>query len=235
MLPGATVTYTIGRRTPGGLAVAGKLAADFLVAMYLDGVPASVSPSWAEIGRNGSWQEYACGLVLPATKGQVKLTWQVVAGYDQLSPSADQFALLNNDDDALAAIIASPIVSVVNAGGPQGDIALRLVKNTYAPIAFTVRDQAGNPINLSAYNNPIFAVKNKAQTVLAYSQSSGITMSAGGLVTIGVPETASFYAQLTTGVDQISLYYTLLADEAADTAKTRCLARGPLSVVRTEA
>lgn len=236
-LPGDTVTYTIGRRTPGGRPVAGKLAADFHVGMYLNGAPAAVSPSWAEIGVDGSWQEYACGLVLPATKGRVKITWQpTYPSLDQLSPTSDQFALLNNDLDSIGSIITSPIVSVVNAGGPQGDVALRLVKNTYAPIAFTVRDQAGNPINLSGYTTPIFAVKNKAQATLAYSQSSGITMTSAGLVTIAVPEGATFYAQLTpAGTDQITLYYTLLADEAGDATKTRCLARGPLAVVRTEA
>jgi hypothetical protein len=111
---------------------------------------------------------------------------------------------------------------------------LRLVKSTYVPISFTVRNATGAVVDLSGYNAGDFSVRSQNQTTTTYSQTTGITMTSGGLVTIAVPENAGFYAALTTGADAVELYWDFVADESSDAAKTRCLARGRLQLLRTE-
>lgn len=139
------------------------------------------------------------------------------------------------DLDSVAAVISAPIVSVVSAGGPQGDITLRGCKGDYVPVSFTVTDQSGAAINLSAYTLPTFGVKSKDQTTTTYSLAgAAITMSSAGLVTIAIPESAGFWAALTTGVDEISLRFSFEANEGGDATKTRTLARGPFIVMRKE-
>ena len=53
-----------------------------------------------------------------------------------------------------------------------------------------------------------------AHHLAGFIADSSLTLTAGGLVTIAIPETASFYALLTTGVNEISLFHSFRADQA---------------------
>lgn len=219
-------------QTDAGAANTGKVLGDLSYAFSLDGVVTAITPTLTEGATIGTWRRYTFNFTAPATTGEliVKLDPDDgVLAYDVIADSVVQY-----DMDAIASLLTSPVIATLTSGGPSGDTTLRLVKSTYVPITFTVRDATGAAVDLSGYNAADFAIRSKDQTTTSYSQTSGITMTAGGLVTIAVPENASFYAALTTGIDSVELYWDFVADEASDTAKTRCLARGKLQLMRTE-
>ncbi len=245
MQPGGTYSSTIRRRTIASVPSLGKALADFTIGAYYSGVLASVAPAISYVGVNGIYAVYKIDVVVPAGEGVLDLTFQAANGTDIITPGERQVEIEAYDLSALAAIFAVPIVSVVTNGGPQGDISIRVVANRYSPVAFTVRDTSGAAFDLSGWNNAKFGVQNAAQSVVAspyvlpYLQTTGITMTAGGLVTIAIPETASFFgaltaALITAGTYQTDLYWELFADDASDTAKTRCLARGLITILRAE-
>jgi hypothetical protein len=241
VIPGDTVEFVISRRSPAGRPVADKVTADFAFGAFHNGDAAAVSPTITDLETNGTWRRYKCAVVLPATKGIFELFPRPTIGLDQVEPAGGiRFDYQTADIDSVYNLLAVPIVSVVDAGGPLGDIALRCVRDTYTPIAFSVKDQAGTAIDLSGYLDPVFAVASQDQATTTYTQNTGITMLASGLVTIAIPETATFFTALpdpwnTATGDEKVLYWTLIANEGGDAAKTRCLARGRLTILRNEA
>jgi hypothetical protein len=232
MIVSASQVVDIYWQTDAGAPATGKALADLNYAFSLSGVVTSITPVLAEGATTGAWRRYTLTFTAPATVGQLILKMSPTAGvlaYDTIVDDVVLYSL-----DAIAALLSSPVIATLTSGGPSGDTQLRVVKNTYVPVSFTVRDAIGTAVDLSAYSNGRFAIKSKDQTTTTYSQTTGITMTAGGLVSIAIPEGSTFYAALTTGVDSVNLYWDFVADEAADTAKTRCLARGQLVLMRTE-
>ena len=237
VIPGDTIKALILAQTYAGVAKTGLTLSDLTVSGTLNGAAASISAALTEVDTIGAWRRYKLEFVVPALSGVSIFT--VTAQPVSTSYYLDTLRVVDGEIEAIDltsiyGIISAPVVSVVNAGGPAGDIPLRLVKSTYVPISFSVTDQTGAVIDLSGYDTPVFGIKSKNQTTTTYSQSSGITMTAGGLVTIAVPESASFYTALATGEDEASLYWSFVANEAATATMTRCLARGTLSVIRSE-
>jgi len=219
-------------QTDAGAAATGKVIGDLTYKITLDGVDAGITPTLTTVATVGNWRLYTLGLTAPATAGQLVIHLEPDDGHLSYDTISDDVVLYSPDD--IIALITSPVVATLTSGGPSGDTTLRLVKSTYVPIVFTVRDATGTVVDLSGYNGADFSIRSKDQTTTTYSQTTGIAMTAGGLVTIEVPEAASFYAALTTGVDSIELYWDFVADEAATATKTRCLARGRLILMRTE-
>lgn len=234
MIAGAAQSLVIGRQDAAGAPSTGKVLADFTIAFYLDGVVVAVTPTVTELTTVGTFRQYRLSFTAPATVGRLTVVVEPASGTDLLSWREWHEPVELYSTDALAALVAAPVVSVITAGAPSNDVALRVVKNDYAPLSLTVRDQAGNAINLSGYTGAIFCILDRAQAATRYQQTTGITLGAGGAVTIAVPETANFYSLLTTGQDTITLYFTLKADEAGDATRTRTLARGTITVLRTE-
>lgn len=219
-------------QTDAGAAATGKVIGDLTYKITLNGVDAGITPTLTSVATVGTWRLYTLGLTSPATAGQLVIHLEPNSGHLSYDTIADDVVLY--DSDAILALITSPVIATLTSGGPSGDTTLRLVKSTYALIAFTVRDATGAVVDLSGYNAGDFSIRSQNQTTTVYSQTTGITMTAGGLVTIAVPEGAGFYAALTTGIDSVELYWDFVADQASDTAKTRCLARGRLLLLRTE-
>jgi hypothetical protein len=219
-------------QTAAGAAATGKVIGNLTYKITLNGADAGITPTLTEGATVGSWRLYTLNLTAPATAGQLVIHLEPndgVLSYDSISDEVTRYSA----DDVLS-LATSPVIATLTSGGPSGDTTLRLVKNTYVPISFTVRDATGAAVDLSGYDAGDFSVKSKDQTTTTYSQTTGISMTAGGLVTIAVPDNASFYSALTTGADAVELYWDFVADEASDTAKTRCLARGRLQLLRTE-
>jgi hypothetical protein len=219
-------------QTDAGAAATGKVIGDLTYSITLDGVDAGITPTLTEGATVGTWRLYTLGFTSPATVGQLVISLEPDDGHLKYDTISDDVVLYSADD--VLSLVTSPVIATLTSGGPSGDTTLRLVKSTYVPIAFTVRDATGAAVDLSGYNAGDFSIRSKDQTTTTYSQTTGISMTAGGLVTIAVPENASFYAALATGVDAVELYWDFVADEASDTAKTRCLARGRLQLLRTE-
>jgi len=232
MIASAAQVIPIYWQTAAGAAATGKVIGDLTYKITLDGADAGITPTLTSVATVGSWQLYSLGFTAPATVGQLVVHMEPDDGALSYDTITDDVTLYSSDD--VLALVTSPVIATLTSGGPSGDTTLRLVKSTYVPIAFTVRDATGAAVDLSGYNAGDFSVRSQNQTTTTYSQTTGITMTAGGLVTIAVPENASFYAALTTGVDAVELYWDFVADEASDTAKTRCLARGRMQLLRTE-
>jgi hypothetical protein len=232
MIVSAAQVIPIYWQTSAGAAATGKVLGNLTYKITLNGVDAGITPTLTEGATVGAWRLYTLNLTAPATAGQLVIHLEPndgVLSYDTISDDVTRYSA----DDVLS-LATSPVIATLTSGGPSGDTTLRLVKSTYVPISFTVRDATGATVDLSGYNAADFSVRSQNQTTTTYSQTTGITMTSGGLVTIAVPENAGFYAALTTGVDAVELYWDFVADESADTAKTRCLARGRLQLLRTE-
>lgn len=233
MITGSTVNLILRRQTAAGAPSTGKVLADFALAFYLDGVSQAITPTITELTTVGTSRLYRLTFDAPASTGKLAVVADVASGTDVVWMGEPE-DVAQYSVDSLAALVAAPVVSVVSAGAPANDVALRVVKGDYAPVSLTVRDQAGNALNLSGYTNAIFCVLDRAQGATRYTQTTSITLGTGGAAAIAIPESASFYSLLTTGNDSITLYFTLKADEAGDAAKTRTLARGTITVLRTE-
>lgn len=235
--PGDTITRTFKVVDASGTAVTGLTTGSFTLTGYRNGASSSITHTVVEIGSGF----YSVAYPLPATAGLVD-AWFVPTSASNFI----EWPVLTGEVEAqdlvsIYGIVAKPVVVLNATGAPSNEIELKFIKNDYHSISFTVKTQAGVAVDLVAagYNNWKFGVKNKDQSVVAsvvpYSQTTGITGAADGTVTIVVPETASFYGLLATGVDQTTgARWSLEADEGGDSTKTRTLGRGPATVVRKE-
>lgn len=235
MLPGDPIIINVRRRTAAGLPATGMLIADFSLKATLNGVVVALTPTLTELDTVGTWRIYTMGFNIPATPGNFTFYVEPATGTDQVAEGVFGGVTESIDLRSIYSVIAVPIISVVNAGGPQGDIALRLVKFDYTPLSFSVHDTAGNPIDLSAWSGWQFGVRDQLQDEgTPFLQTTGITATTAGLVTILIAKTSAFYNFLTTGKDQVQLYWSLNGNEAADATKRRTVGRGTLAVVRQE-
>jgi len=232
MIISTAQTIPIYWQTAAGAAATGKVIGNLTHKITINGTDAGLTATLTEGVTVGAWRLYTLGFTAPATAGVIVVHLEPNDGVLSYDTITDDVTLYSSD--SVLATVTSPVIATLTSGGPSGDTTLRLVKSTYVPISFTVRDATGAVVNLSGYNAGKFSIRSKDQTTTTYSQTSGVSMTSGGLVTIAVPENASFYAALTTGNDSVELYWDFVADEAADTAKTRCLARGRMQVMRTE-
>jgi hypothetical protein len=221
-------------QTAAGAAATGKVVGDLTITDKLDGAAVTITYSLTEGATVGAWREYTLDFTAPATTGDLMIFLQPNAGFLAQDTIVDE--VTQNSLDEIATLISAPATSTLEVGGPSSDLLIRAVKSTYVPATFTVRDAAGDPVNISTYTGLRFGVRNQGQTI-TYYQTTGITLvggGTGGVVTVEIPENASFYSELGTGVDAVTLYWDLVGDAGGSATQTRCLARGQLSVVRTE-
>jgi hypothetical protein len=221
-------------QTAAGAAATGKVVGDLTIQDTLAGAAVSITYSLTEGGTTGAWREYILSFTSPATTGDLTILLQPDDGFLASDTITDTVTV--NSLDEIASLIAAPATSTLEVGGPSSDLLIRAVKDTYVPVVFTVRDANGNALDISGYTDLTFAVKDQAQTI-SYSQTSGVALigtGSGGGVGVEIPEDASFYSELGTGIDAVTLFWDLVGDSGGTSTKTRCLARGQLSVVRTE-
>ncbi len=240
MQPGDTVYFTIYRQTAAGAASTGKVLADFTIQGYKDGATASVSPSIVSIGTTGNWCAYKLVISLP-TGGpyQFSISIQAASGTDIVTPHTFSGEIEQQDTDSIFASVIKPVASLSSTSVLASQVDLNLIAYRQNPIAVSVVNQSGTPVDLSGYNNWRFSVWDKTHSgTILFSDALDIAGSAGGAVTFNIPEDAAFYSQIAAafaaGTDNTTLYYDVIADFASDPTKTRTILRGRIILWRYE-
>lgn len=234
--PGDTLSRTITREDAAtGAGVSGLVTADFAVTAFRNGVSFVITATVTSLGSG----KYKFTYTLPSQAGIVDIFIVAASGTDVIWPGMFSEEVEAHDLDSMAAINRPGAILAATSGIGQ-DFALRLIKGTYDEIEVTIYEADGvTPVDGSTWDNLTFGIKNNDQSIeglyLPYLQNTGITFSADGLLQILVPETASFYAALlAANLPSRTLFYSVLGDQGADDAKTRCILRGQVTISRQE-
>lgn len=233
--PGDTITRTFKVVDAAGAAVTGLNTASFTCTGYRNGSASTISHTVVEIGSG----RYSVAYVLPSSAGLVDAWFTPVSASNYIVWPDLTEEVESYDLTALYGAVVKTTISLNATGAPTNEIELRFIKNDYHSVTFNVRDSAGVAVDLSAWDTWRFGVKNADQStvggVVPYLQTTGITANASGVVTIVVPETASFFGLLTTGqASTTGARWSLEGNEAADATKTRTVGRGVCTVLRKE-
>lgn len=216
-----------------GAGVTGLLTGQFTVTDIEDGAAVALTVNnFAEIG--GGWYSYD---VTTGSTTATPLTLEVTSSNAAhvMVNNIQTVELEVNDLDALAAVVVTPVAVSTVTSTPAVDTQLVLDKDRYHEVRVSIVDQNGSAIDLSGYNNWSFDVETEAQDISpAYNQTTGISGTAGGLLSLDIPETASFFAELTAGNDTVTLYYNVKADKAATATQTQNIMRGTILLRRSE-
>jgi hypothetical protein len=235
--PSDTNTRTFKVVTAAGVAVTGLTGASFTLTAFRNGSSSSITPTITEI----SGGRYSLAYALPSTGGIVDVYFDPVSASNFVEWPDLSEELEAHDLTSLYGAVAKPTIVLNASGAPTNEVELKFIKEDYHEVTFTVRNSDGTAVDLVAegYTGWRFGVKNEGQTTVAsvvpYLQTTGITGAASGVVTIVVPETASFFGLLAAGVAATTgARWSLEANEGGDAAKTRTLGRGGCVVMRKE-
>jgi len=215
-----------------GAAVTGLVTGNFSVDYYLDTTTPSAAFTVTEIGSG----YYRVNATLPATAGYLNIF--ISSAGTVVTP--DQWAgeIEGQDADSIFAVVVRPLSQLAGASELASEVPLVLNAYRYKSLSVSVVDQNGDPIDLSGYNNWTFNVWDQTHTGSVYTLASGITGSALGVVAWAVPEDAAFFSFIDTAIaagnNTATLYYDMLADEAATATKTATVFRGTLTLTRFE-
>lgn len=165
MIPGDTVSFTIGRQTAAGFPASGLATADFDVDAFLDGASTSISPTFTSVQTNGGWWEYKMQTTMPATAGRLKITVQPTSGYDIISPSLIEGEIESYDTDTLANLF-------LTAQGQPGVLS-------------AADSDLGDIVDGDDYISSTLTVPAAKLLPLGQSDLTGLTMEAAALDTPG--------------------------------------------------
>lgn len=218
-----------------GAAVTGLAGGTFTVTGYLNGATTSLTVTWTEIGSG----LYSPNITLPATAGWFTVT--ITNGSNVVFPNRWEGANTAQDADSVYGVVNKPVSYITATTGVPGiDTPLTLDANRQATITVSVVNSSGTAIDLSGFNNWRMTVWDKTHSSVGTRTiiSTGITGSAGGVLTIAIPETAGFFslmdAAITAGNDTLQLYYDVVADAAANATNSQNIIRGLLTLRRYE-
>lgn len=227
------VFYPVVRVTSAGAAVLSLVAADFTLSSYVNATTPTCAFTVTELGSG----YYRFAITSSGTAGWHQYRIVSVAAYT-VSPKQAAGWLGLQDYDTIFAAVVRPVATLGSTAVIASALGLDVIANRYTPITVAVTDQTGAAVDLSGYNNWRFSVWDKTHAATIYTLSSGITGSALGIVSWAIPETAAFYTQMaaaiTAGNDSLTLYYDMVADQAATPAQSRTVFRGALTLYRYE-
>jgi hypothetical protein len=233
---GSTEVLTIERRNAAGAVVTGLVQADFAFPAWLDGVVTVLTvASFAEIGSG----KYKVGLTMPATLGRIRIELNPASGTDTIDEPILEGRITANDIDSVAVLAATPpSVALAANVRPGSDFSIEVYKGDGRTITIPIYDDDGVLIDLTLWENLKIGIKNSAQTAvgsdLPYSQTTGITGPASGMLTWAIPETCSAYNVHPAGHTKTALYWSVEGNKIADgNTKTRTLRAGPF-VIRSK-
>lgn len=237
--PANTVTKFIRRTTAAGVAVTGKVLADFTIAAYhhaAGGSPASHTHASTITELASGF--YAWTYTLPATAGHYGFNILPASGTDTVEFVGVCGELELADLDSLNAAVSRPIVGLTSQGTIGQTQAITLVNKRYRELVFSFVDANGVAVDMTTYSNITFGVRSVTDQATAppkidaingtTTAASAYVITAGsGTVTVKIPEDATFFV-LTEGVTPdedgtMDLRYELTGDQAATALKTVAL------------
>jgi hypothetical protein len=248
--PASSVTKYVRRLTAAGVAATGKVLADFTITAYHkpNGGAAATFTHGSTITELASGY-YAWTYNLPSTAGMYGLDIVAAAGTDtvDLVPLNDE--LENADLDAIAASVNRPIVGL-SGSGTIGQVTpiTDMVNKRYRELSWSFVDENGAAVDMTTYTNITFGVRSKTDMTTTppkvdavngtTTPASAYVVTAGsGLITVKVPEDATFFT-LTEGAspaDSLELAYELTGDVGGNVLKTVSLvSNSPLTLIRRD-
>lgn len=221
MRPGDTTTKIFHVMDADGVPVTGLTLSDFTIVAYNNGVTYTHSSAITELtGGNYKWT-YA----LPATRGDVWINCQPNAAANTIAHAKTRsvsFAgeVENQDLDSVYAANSRPIIALRSSGTIGQVQPLVLSQNRYRLLEFSFIDSNGDPVLLDTdYGNWIIAIRSLDQTTTQWDGSL-LTPDDSGILTVEIPEDATFFDALDAGEISTQLYYEITADLDHDADKT---------------
>lgn len=218
-----------------GNPVIGLSSTSWTVTCYLNGTVTAVTTAWTEVG-NGY---YKVNVTLPASAGYVVIL--ISNGSYLLTPNRWEGANTIRDvDDVYTLNNASRSYQSSVTGSPYTDTPLTLDANRAQTVVVQVNNAAGAPVDLSGYNNWRMTVWDKTHSNVSTRTiiNTGITGSAGGVLSVTIPETAGFFSLIDAAIsasnDTLTLYYDVVADAAATATLSQNIIRGTINLRRYE-
>lgn len=212
--------------TSAGVAVLGLVTGDFTVTAWHTPAGGSTA-TWthglvvSELGTG--W--YRARFTLPAA-GQWFL--QVAHATHVVTPWGWEDQLQNYDADAIAALVASPVVTVLGSGTLGGVAALpTIICKRKAVIVLAVVDENGDPAPIDVgYTSWKVGFRNQADQSLTPPKLDAIhgtptdfgLVITAGLITITIPDNCSIFTPMVEGVsptDQMTLDMEVTAEQPA--------------------
>ena len=234
--PGDVLSRVVERTQADGVtAVPSLVTADFTLTGFKDGVSQAITYSYTWI----SGKKYKLNYTLPSVKGLLDIFQDPASGTDKITPRWLTGYVARNDLDSIAAVNRPAVIASPSVGIGQ-DFPITLTVNTYDEIEATAYEaDLVTPVDFSGWNNWRFEVHNLDQSVetnLPATFSAGITADANGLIFVPILENSVWFSTYSAAFAQSGrqLRYTLIGDQASNTAKSRCVLRGGLTLTRRE-
>lgn len=242
--PGDTTHRLIRVKDGSGAAVTGLTLASFTIDAYAKGYGAAeftTYTSGASITELGGGR-YRFSFAMPAAAGWFDVMIRPVNTSYLVWSSHFEGEIETQDYDSLYGNILRPVATLTTNAQLGNSVPLELIANRYRSLSITIRDQAGATVDLSTYTNLKMSVRSKDQTTTKWDAGpSGtptnfvITGSVGGVLSIEIPEDATFFAALTAGSDLVNLYWEVTGDMGGSAAKTIPIIRSSaLNLMRRE-
>jgi hypothetical protein len=231
--PGDTVYRTFRVTVPGtntgvtGLTLGAFVVAGYAIAYAGAWAAYSVIASLNELG--DGW--YSLAFVNPSAAGYRLVTIKTTLNYN-VNISGWDGEVENNDLDSIYSSIAKPVITLAGSGTIGQQLPISLIVARYRQLVITFKDQNGNLIDLTQYSNLAMSIRSKDQTqkydLLTDSPNPGtITGTALGVLTITIPDTATFGAWLPTptasSTDTLTTYWEVVGNLASSVLDTVAL------------
>lgn len=250
--PGNTVTKFIRRKTAAGVAVTGKVLADFTPVGWHHpaGGAAAVFTTGSTITEIGSGI-YAWTFTMPSTSGHFGVDIAAASGTDIVEIVMVGGELEANDLDAITAAVSRPLVTVTGQGTIGQITPITLVAYRYRKVRFSFTDEDGVAIDMTdgvagGYTNYKLSTRGRSDQTLAAAKQDAFTgtpagfsiVGASGYVDVTFPESMTFFTALTEGVSVVDIYemrFELVADLVDVAGQTVPLVQSsPLFLTRRE-
>ena len=237
--PGGSVPRTIKVEDAAGNGIVGLTLASFTATAYGRGYGATIYTTYTHgmvvQALGGGWYDVA--YVVPPSAGFHYLRLVPVSTAYRITTANEwQGETETQDLDSIFSSVVRPVATLTLGAQLGMTLPLELVAYRYRELTIPVKDEAGVVIATLATDYPDaqlkMSVRSKDGTTTTWDAGptatpAGFTLSTvGNVLTIIIPENATFFAALATGIDsKDDLYYEVTGDKNGTAAKTVPLIR----------